>query len=92
MGILNSKFVVVFLSPNFINSGWTDYEFKSFLNREINEKRIIILPIWHDVSFEDVKNYNPYLVDKFALDTKKYSMDEIVESIYQAVQGSEESI
>lgn len=91
MGILNSKFVVVFLSPNFINSGWTDYEFKSFLNREINEKRIIILPIWHDVSFEDVKNYNPYLVDKFALDTKKYSMDEIVESIYQAVQGSIES-
>ena len=92
MGILNPKFVVVFLSPNFINSGWTDYEFKSFLNREINEKRIIILPIWHDVSFEDVKNYNPYLVDKFALDTKKHSMDEIVESIYQAVHGSEESI
>ena len=91
MGISNSKFVVVFLSPNFINGGWTDYEFKSFLNREINEKRIIILPIWHDVSFEDVKNYNPYLVDKFALDTKKYSMDEIVESIYQAVQGSIES-
>lgn len=88
MGILNSRFVVVFLSLNFINSGWSDYEFKSFLNREINEKKIIILPIWHNVSFEDVKNYNPYLVDKFALDTRKYSLDEIVESIYQAVRGS----
>ena len=39
------------------------YEFKSFLNREINEKRIIILPIWHNILFEDVKNYNPYLID-----------------------------
>ena len=42
MGILNSRFVVIFLSPNFIKSGWSDYEFKSFLNREINEKRITI--------------------------------------------------
>lgn len=91
MGILNSRFVVVFLSPNFIKSGWSAYEFKSFLNREINEKRIIILPIWHNVSHEDVQNYNPYLVDKFALDTKKYSMNEIVESIYQAVNNSKEN-
>lgn len=88
IGILNSKFVVVFLSQNFIKSGWSDYEFKSFLNREINEKRIIILPIWHNVSYEEVRDYNPYLVDKFALDTTKYSLDEIVESIHQAVQDS----
>lgn len=90
MGILNSRFVVVFLSPNFIKSGWSDYEFKSFLNREINEKKIIILPIWHNVSYEDVRDYSPYLVDKFALDTRKYSLDEIVDSIYQAVHDSKE--
>ena len=68
-GILNSRFVVVFLSVNFIESGWSEYEFKSFLNREINEKKIIILPIWHNVTVEEVKNYNPYLVDKYALNT-----------------------
>ncbi|MCJ7843627.1 TIR domain-containing protein [Lederbergia sp. NSJ-179] len=88
MGILNSRFVVVFLSTNFIKSGWSDYEFKSFLNREINEKRVIILPIWHDVSVEDVRQYNPYLVDKFALNTKKFSLDEIVEHINQVVIDS----
>lgn len=90
MGILNSRFVVVFLSHNFIKSGWSDYEFKSFLNREINEKRIIILPIWHNVSYEDVRDYSPYLVDKFALDTGKYSIDEIVESISQVVEDSKQ--
>ncbi|WP_320163456.1 TIR domain-containing protein [uncultured Trichococcus sp.] len=92
MGILNSRFVVIFLSPNFIKSGWSDYEFKSFLNREINEKRIIILPIWHNVSYDDVRDYNPFLVDKFALDTKKYTLDEIVESIYQVVVDSKNGI
>lgn len=88
MGILNSRFVVAFLSSNFIKSGWSDYEFKSFLNREINEKRVIILPIWHEVSLEEVQQYNPYIVDKFALDTKKYSMDDIVDHIHQVVIDS----
>lgn len=88
MGILNSRFVVIFLSENFIQSGWSSYEFKSFLNREINEKKIIILPIWHNVSFDQVKEYNPYLVDKFALNTSKYSLDTIVEHIHQVVTES----
>lgn len=83
MGILNSRFVVVFLSENFIQSGWSDYEFKSFLNREINEKRVIISPIWHGVTVEEVRQYNPYLVDKFALNTQKFSIDTIVEHINQ---------
>jgi len=90
-GILNSRFVVVFLSVNFIESGWSEYEFKSFLNREINEKKIIILPIWHNVTVEEVKNYNPYLVDKYALNTSKYSLDQIVDSINQVIQDSKEN-
>ena len=79
MGILNSRFVVVFLSRNFIESGWSKYEFISFLNREINEDNIIILPIWHEIGVEEVKEYNPYLVDKHALNTSKFSIDEMVE-------------
>lgn len=88
MGILNSRFVVVFLSSNFIKSGWSDYEFKSFLNREINEKRVVILPIWHEVSLEEVRQYNPYIVDKFALNTKKDFVDDIVDHIHQVVIDS----
>lgn len=90
-GILNSRFVVVFLSVNFIESGWSEYEFKSFLNREINEKKIIILPIWHNVAVEEVKIYNPYLVDKYALNTSKYSLDQIVDSINQVILESKEN-
>ena len=76
---------------NFIESGWSEYEFKSFLNREINEKKIIILPIWHNVTVEEVKNYNPYLVDKYALNTSKHSLEQIVNSINQVIQDSKEN-
>lgn len=88
MGILNSRFGVVFLSANFIQSGWSDYEFKSFLNREINEKKMIILPIWHEVTDDQVRQYNPYLVDKFALKTEEFTMDEIVEHISDVILQS----
>lgn len=88
-GILNSKFVVVFLSKNFIKSGWSDYEFKGFLNREIKEERVIILPIWHEVTYEEVKQYNPVLVDKFALSTDKFNIDEIVENISDLILETE---
>ncbi|PCF34119.1 hypothetical protein B5C00_06740 [Staphylococcus delphini] len=90
MGILNSRFVVVFLSRNFIKSGWSKYEFISFLNREINEDNIIILPIWHEIGVEEVKEYNPYLVDKHALNTSKFSIDEMVEKIYTVVEKSKQ--
>lgn len=88
MGILNSRFVVIFLSKNFIESGWSQYEFKSFLNREINEKRVIILPIWHEVSVDEVRQYNPYIVDKYAFNTSKQTMDEMVNQIHQVVLDS----
>ncbi|MBC3133332.1 TIR domain-containing protein [Staphylococcus aureus] len=90
MGILNSRFVVVFLSRNFIESGWSKYEFISFLNREINEDNIIILPIWHEIGVEEVKEYNPYLVDKHALNTSKFSIDEMVEKISAVVEKSKQ--
>ncbi|MFY0520477.1 toll/interleukin-1 receptor domain-containing protein [Lysinibacillus sp. UGB7] len=88
MGILNSRFVVIFLSKNFIESGWSQYEFKSFLNREINEKRVIILPIWHDVSVDEVRQYNPYIVDKYAFNTSKQTLEEMVNQIHQVVIDS----
>lgn len=88
MGILNSRFVVIFLSKSFIESGWSQYEFKSFLNREINEKRVIILPIWHEVSVDEVRQYNPYIVDKYAFNTSKQTMDEMVNQIHQVVLDS----
>ncbi|MEB2282572.1 toll/interleukin-1 receptor domain-containing protein [Lysinibacillus xylanilyticus] len=88
MGILNSRFVVIFLSKNFIESGWSQYEFKSFLNREINEKRVIILPIWHEVSVDEVRQYNPYIVDKYAFNTSKQTLDEMVNQIHQVVLDS----
>src|SRR5919112_5304617 len=52
-GLSMSRFGVVILSPAFFNKGWTNRELDGLVAREDIEK--FILPIWHNVSIEDVK-------------------------------------
>lgn len=87
--ILNSKFAIVVISENFFESGWSHYEFTSFLKMHIEEKSVVLLPIWHNVSYEQVREYNPYLTDLHALETSKFSINQISDSIYRVIEKSQ---
>lgn len=67
-GIKESKKCILILSKNFLsNSGWTKTEFDSIFTKELIEKRNIVLPIWVDVSKEEVYEYSPSLANKVAI-------------------------
>jgi hypothetical protein len=67
-GLKDSQKCIVVLTPNFLkNQGWSKREFDSIFTREIVEKQKVILPIWHDVSVEDVYQYSPILADRVAV-------------------------
>ena len=67
-GLRPTRKCVVVLSPSFLsNEGWGKAEFDSVYTREILEKDNVILPIWHNVSVEDVYQYSPRLADKVGL-------------------------
>jgi TIR domain len=84
-GLSNSLFGLIIISPNFINKGWTDYELRSFINREVGYKKVI-LPIWHNITKEEVQKFSPFLADKFALNTATNSLDEITLKILEVVR------
>jgi hypothetical protein len=66
-GIRETNFCILIVTKNFLtNEGWTKTEFNSVFTREILQKKKIILPIWHDVSPEEVYEYCPSLVDRLA--------------------------
>ena len=44
-----------------------------------------ILPIWHEVTADDVRGYSPSLADKLALNTADVDIDEIAEQIAAAI-------
>ncbi|MDQ2084480.1 toll/interleukin-1 receptor domain-containing protein [Xanthobacteraceae bacterium Astr-EGSB] len=56
---------ILLLTPNFLdNNGWTKREYDSIFTRELVEKQRVILPVWHQVTAEDVFAYSPILADR----------------------------
>lgn len=67
-GIKEAKKCILILTPNFLqNIGWTKKEFDSIFTREMIYSQRIILPVWHDVTKEEVYEYSPALADTVAL-------------------------
>lgn len=88
-GLATSRFGVVVLSPNFFGKNWSQYELDGLVTREMAGDGQIILPIWHDLSREDVIAYSPSLADKMALRTSDYTTEEIASQIAEVVAAPE---
>lgn len=85
VGLATSRFGVVVLSPNFFSKNWAQYELDGLVTREMSGERQIILPIWHDVSRDDVVGYSPPLADKLALRIGDSTIEEIASQIAEVV-------
>lgn len=59
-GLKDSRYGLLVLSKHFLSKKWTDYEYRSLLIRQIDEKKVI-LPLWYGVGEEEVKEYSPFL-------------------------------
>lgn len=67
-GLADSTFGIVVLSHHFITKSWPERELNGLVAREIDEGRVI-LPIWHGITKQDVKQFSPPLADKIAIKT-----------------------
>lgn len=85
-GIARSRFGIVVLSYAFFAKGWSQYELDGLVTMEVSGKQIT-LPLWHEVSKDEVVSRSPSLADKVALRTSEYSVEEIAEEIASVVRG-----
>lgn len=76
-GLINSKFGIIVLSKAFMKKEWTNYEFKSLVAREMHQGEKVILPIWHEISKNDVMSFSLHLADKMALNSSMQTIEEI---------------
>lgn len=59
---------IIVLSKNFFsNPGWTKKEFETIYTREIIKGENVIIPIWLDVTKEDVYDYSPALLNTMGI-------------------------
>jgi hypothetical protein len=75
-GLVTCRFGLVVISPDFMRKPWTEYELRGLISREVGHDKLI-LPIWHNVTKEDVNEFSPSLADKIALNTAVSSLGEI---------------
>ena len=85
-GIARSRIGLVVISPNFINKGWTNYELDGIITRSISGEQIM-LPIWHNITRQQVQDFSPTLADKVARDTAAFSVDDIALEIASLLQA-----
>lgn len=84
-GLANSKFGIVVLSKDFIKKGWTNYELDGIITRSVTGEQIV-LPIWHNITKQEVIDFSPSLADKLARNTSSYTVDEIADEIAEVIQ------
>ena len=85
-GLANSRFGIVVLSQAFFGKGWTNYELDGLVTRAITGEQTL-LPIWHNISMQEVINYSPSLADKVARDTTIHTVTEIAVEIADMIHG-----
>ncbi|GAA4506480.1 hypothetical protein GCM10023172_35720 [Hymenobacter ginsengisoli] len=65
-GLAHSRFGIVVLSPNFFNKHYPTRELNGLAQQEISGDKVI-LPIWKDVTAQDVRSFSPPLADRIAI-------------------------
>jgi hypothetical protein len=69
-GLRKSKYFILILSPSY-KRNWTFLELHTFIEKERQEKKILIFPVWHEIDYEEVKAAHPEIADRYAVSTNK---------------------
>lgn len=83
-GLAESRFGIVVLSPNFFKKHWTHQELSALFAREKQDMKVI-LPIWLNLSVEEVAKLFPLLADRKAIHSN-LGLDNIVNQLLSVIE------
>lgn len=66
-GLRNSAYGLVILSKNFFKKKWVSKELGGLFAKEISQGRRVILPVWYDISYQEIVDESPLLADVFGI-------------------------
>jgi hypothetical protein len=85
-GLAQSRFGIVVLSPNFFSKNWTRSELDGLLARESDGVKVV-LPIWHNITLEQIRSQSPILAGRLAASTNE-GMAIVANKIRAAIDNS----
>jgi len=85
-GLSKSRYGVVVLSKNFFQKKWPQDELDGLAAKE-REGHKVILPIWHNITQEEVESYSPMLAGRFAAQSNR-GIENVCNEILKVVKPS----
>lgn len=83
-GLANSRYGVVILSPYFFGKEWPQKELDGLVQRESAGEKVI-LPVWHNISAEQIKGYSPTLADRIAVSSER-GLEHVVSELLKVIR------
>jgi hypothetical protein len=83
-GLSQCDFGIVILSPAFFSKHWPQEELDGLAAVESTRKKKVILPIWHEVTLQEVAEWSPTLAGKIAIRSSE-GVPTIVNSIVRSL-------
>ncbi len=90
-GLKSSRFGIIVISPAFLEKEWPQKELDYFFTAETTAE-YRILPIWHNVTSDDIHKKLPLLADRVAI-SSSLGLESVVSDLVAAIKSkSEEKI
>jgi hypothetical protein len=90
-GLIECDFGVVILSKNFFNKNWTKKELNGLISKEVGYSKKFILPIWHNITHQEVIENSVILADLIAIKSDS-GINEVVKAIERATSKKDYNI
>ena len=85
-GLAHSRFGIVVLSKPYMTKFWTGQELNGLFQKWSGGDEKVILPIWHNISKDEVVGFSPTLADIVALKSADFTVEELAENLMQIVR------
>ncbi|MCL4385547.1 MAG: toll/interleukin-1 receptor domain-containing protein [Actinobacteria bacterium] len=90
-GLKYSNYGIVILSKNFFNKNWPKVELDGLFDKEASLGRKVILPIWHKISKEEVRQQSHILAGRFSVSTSG-GLNTVVKRILEVIDNDKPDI
>lgn len=93
-GIKKSKYVIVFISDDFLSKNWPKAELETVIAKQIRENKYLIIPYLVGISHEKLVNKYPFFENIYCGDAEK-GVDNIIkhlEALIKREQSSEDLV
>lgn len=82
-GLAHSRYGIVVLSHSFFAKEWPQQELDGLMAKEVVGAKVI-LPVWHGITYEEVRGYSPILAGRVAAKSSE-GLDAVVRKLREAM-------